>query len=731
MENTSPDMVKIAHFAVEGLHCPKCIREIEGILEENNNIKNARVNLSTQRLAVQWKDDIDITSSLSDDIITALDKIGFKAFPFKNTNTEVEGQKSALILLRAMAVSGFAAANVMLLSVAVWSGVDMNETTRSLMHWVSALIVLPAATYAGRPFYISAWRAVKAGRLNMDVPISLAVILTCAMSLFQTYLQSDHTYYDAAAMLLFFLLIGRYLDQKMRNHARGVAHNLMSYRVTNATLLHDDGTIEEIAVEMLVPGQIIQVIPGGRIPADGTVIKGVSDMDISLVTGETMPVKAEIGSQVFAGTININGTLNIEITSTTGNTLLDEIITLMETAEQGRAKYVKLADRASHIYAPLVHLLSAATFIGWFILSDVGWELSLINAISVLIITCPCALGLAVPVVQVMASSRLFKSGVLVKAADGLERLAQIDAVIFDKTGTLTLGQPELANGDDDNISTFNLQLAASIAKSSSHPLCRALIVACHERDVPTIATTSDIYEEPGMGLMATINGFEVRLGNREWCSIHSSNQAENRYSELWLKVKGAKPVLFAFRDRMRSDAHDVVQWFIRRHIKVIMLSGDRKDVVEETADELGISRFKYACKPQDKIEIIETMKENGDTILMVGDGLNDAPALRAAHVSISPSTAAEISQNAADFIFQSQKLETIVQTYQISLQSRKLVFMNFGFAALYNIIAVPFAAAGMLTPLIAAIAMSSSSIVVTANALRLNLVKIYRSHDV
>lgn len=224
-------MFRIEHFVVEGLHCPKCIREIEGTLGENDKIKNARVNLSTQRLAVEWKEAVEDTLQNSEEVISALEKIGFKAFPFKTTNAQLEGDKVGKSLLKAMAVAGFAAANVMLLSVAVWDGGEMNESTRSLMHWVSALIVLPAATYAGMPFYKSAWNALKGRRLNMDVPISLAVILTCGMSLFQTYLKATETYYDAAVMLLFFLLIGRFLDQKMRNHARSVAHNLMSYKI--------------------------------------------------------------------------------------------------------------------------------------------------------------------------------------------------------------------------------------------------------------------------------------------------------------------------------------------------------------------------------------------------------------------------------------------------------------------------------------------------------------------
>ena len=725
MHQTSKKMFMIEHFVVEGLHCPKCIREIEDTLGDMGKIRNARVNLSTQRLAVEWSEAEQPPQERTQLVVGALDKIGFKAFPFKSSDLNTQSDKIGKSLLRAMIVAAIASVVVMTLPLFLPENSSVTFT-----HLISAAIALPGAAFAGIPFFRSALNAIRGRRLNMDVPISLAVILTCAMSVFQTSIGSETAYYDAAVMLLFFLLIGRYLDHRMRNQARSVAHDLMTYKVSTATIVHEDETSEEVAVEMLVPGQIIKIIAGDRIPVDGIVVSGTSDVDTSLVTGETIPVKAEAGVDVYAGTINVNGTLKVKITATSGQTLLDEIIELMETAEQGRAKYVRLADKAAQIYAPLVHFLALATFTGWWLFSSIGWEQSLINAIAVLIITCPCALGLAVPVVQVVASSRLFNAGVLVKAADGLERLAEVDTVIFDKTGTLTLGQPELANADDESVTAFNLELAASIAKSSSHPLCRALIVACHERDIPTVATTSEVHEEPGMGLRAEINGVEVKLGNREWCGIHSNYLPNNRFSELWLSAKGAQPVLFCFKDRMRADAHDVVGWFLRRKMKVILLSGDRKDVVEEAAEELGLSRYRHSCKPQEKIEVIKRMKANGDTVLMVGDGLNDAPALRAADVSFSPSNAAEVSQNAADFVFQSQRMESIIRSYQVSVMSKKLVFLNFALAGIYNLIAVPFAAAGMITPMIAAIAMSLSSVVVTGNALRLNFEKLYKSHE-
>jgi len=714
----------IENFLVEGLHCPSCIREIEGALQKKSIIKNARLNMTTQRLAVEWADNFPHSTANNDAVIETLKELGFKGYMFKDSPSGAADDKEGRWLLICMAIAGFAMMNIMLFSISDWAGTDMGQETRGFFHWISALIALPACAVAGMPFYKSAWGALKARTLNMDVPISLAVILSLGMSVMQTILRSGDTYYDAAVMLLFFLLIGRFLDRKMRNHARATAHNLMSYRPSKATIVTETGESESCLIEMLRPDMVVRVAPGERIPVDGVIIGGISEVDTSLVTGETLPVSATIEDKVFAGTINISGAIDIRITALSGKTLLDEIIGLMETAEQGRAKYVRLADRAAQIYAPAVHLLALLTFIGWMVLTTVGWQQSLITAIAVLIITCPCALGLAVPVVQIVASSRLFKNGILVKAPDGLERLAEVDVVAFDKTGTLTLGQPEITNGD--SLDPAMLELGASLAKTSTHPLCRALIVACHERNIPTIATSSPLHEEPGMGLKAQINGKEVRLGNRDWCQVPADVQKNSRYSELWLKITDEEPVFFAFQDRLRKDAVQVVDWFHKKGFEILLLSGDRPDVVADVAKTLGITDYLGGAKPQDKIDRLEELKAQGKKILMVGDGLNDAPALSAAYVSISPSTAADVSQNAADFIFQSQSLDSIVRAYQISRSSRRLVFSNFALAAIYNLIAVPFAAAGFLTPLICAIAMSASSIVVTANALRLNLVPLF-----
>jgi Cu2+-exporting ATPase len=462
------------HLIVENIHCPGCIHTIEGLLHNIDGVRKARVNLTTKRLSVSWDDQ----KTSGNKIVSALSERDYHAVPYDPVLLGQLAQAEDKKLLWALVVAGFAAMNVMMLSVAVWSGFagEMGPATRSLLHWISALIALPAVVYSGQPFFRSAWAALKNRSLNMDVPISLAVVLAAGMSLAETIRGAEEVFFDASVMLLFFLLIGRYLDRRARTRASEVAQNLLSLRAVAATVIEDDGSRRSVAIENLWPGMRVAIAAGERIPADGVIEAGQGDVDTSLITGESLPQAAKLGAQVYSGAMLSNGGLEIRVSAAGDDTLLAEIVRLMEAAEQGRARYVRLADRAAAIYAPAVHTLSALTFLGWLLLGDIGWQGSLMNAIAVLIITCPCALGLAVPAVQVVASGILLRLGVLVKVADGLERLAEIDTVVFDKTGTLTNGAPVLANRSE--LSAENLALAASIAAASHHPLAEA-VVAC------------------------------------------------------------------------------------------------------------------------------------------------------------------------------------------------------------------------------------------------------------
>ncbi|MBI1275016.1 cadmium-translocating P-type ATPase [bacterium] len=710
---TSADHGHSLNLLVDGMHCPSCVAAIEGALKKQSAITQARLNLSTKRLNLAWKG----PAELAEKWIALIQGMGYQAVPFDPQTSETFSQKEEKFLLRCLAVAGFTSGNLMLFSIPLWTsdGVEMGVATRTMFQWIQALIAIPAIAYAGLPFYRSAWNALKDRRTNMDVPISVAVILATAMSLFETVTHGLHAYFDSGVMLLFFLLIGRYLDARARGKARSAASDLLQMMAGRATVLNADGTTRTMLLSDLQEGMTLLVATGEKIGADGIVTEGVSELDTSLITGETLPVKAQKHSQVFAGTLNISAPLKIQITKPNSQSLLAEIIRLMEHAEQSQSRYVAIADKISHWYTPAVHALAAATFLGWFLFGHIAWQQALLYAATVLIITCPCALGLAVPVVQVLASGILMRRGILIKSGSALERLAGITNVVFDKTGTLTVGHPELQ--EEDLYDTKTLQLAASIASHSRHPLSRAV---CRAYDGPLLAMT--VREVPGSGLEAVSKGKTLRLGKQSWCGVKQAETSQTM--QLWLSVEGKKPLCFHFNDRLRSDAKAVVLRLHQAGIATSLLSGDREEIVHRVADELGIAHAEAALSPVEKCRFLEEMKQQGARTLMVGDGLNDAPSLASAHVSMSPSTAMDITQNAADIVFQGDKLQPVLTAWNIARLSQVLVKENFILAVLYNIIAIPLAMAGMVTPLVAAIAMSSSSLLVIANAMRLNLHK-------
>ena len=700
----------ITTLAVENMHCGSCMRSVEQALSAVPGVLSARVNLSIKRVSIQTAR----RPATAEPFVAALRDAGFAATAL----AETEARPATAIdedYLKRLAVAGFAAANIMLLSVSVWSGMgtDMPASLQTLFHWLSAVIAIPAVAYAGQPFFRSARAALSAGRLNMDVPISLGVLLATGMSLFQTIRGTEHVYFDAAVMLLFFLLIGRALDERMRARAVSAAENLLGLRTAAASVIRVDGSIERIAIGDVVPGMRVSIAAGERIPVDARIVQGVGEIDESLITGESRPRTVGVGEQLYSGTVALSGPIEAEATAVAESTLLAEIARLMQTAEQARGRYVRLADRAARFYAPAVHILGLMTFTGW-MLAGRGWEPALTAAIAVLIITCPCALALAVPAVQVVATGRLFRNGIVLKAADGLERLAEIDTIVLDKTGTLTLGQPQLAAGDV--ISDAALACAAGLAAQSRHPYAKAVVRAARRRGL-RVTAHQGVEEVAGAGLQASLDGRVVRLGSARFCGIEGERaDAET----LWFKDGTAAAVALPVRDELRPDAGSVVAALARSGYRLEILSGDRPAAVEEAARAVGISDWRASQRPDEKIARIDALKREGRNVLMVGDGLNDAPALAAGHAAMSPSSAADISQVAADAVFQGERLAPVIETLAVAMAARRRSLENFAIAIGYNALFVPLAMAGMVTPLIAAIAMSASSIAVTANALRL-----------
>lgn len=697
---------------VNGVNCGGCIQKIESRLNARDDLISARLNFTTRKLHLVWSGE----PSKADEFVRDIENLGYGVKPYDPRVERDTTKAEERFLLLCMGVAGFAMGNIMLLSVGLWSSTTetMGIATRDLLHWMSAVIALPAILFCGRPFFRSAYGALSKGHTNMDVPISLAISLAGIMSIYETMRHSEHVYFDSAVMLMFFLLVGRYLDFRARSNARSAATDLLATLSGFAQIVEGSKT-SNVAIRDLREGMVVRVAVGDKFPIDGEIIEGQTQIDTSLVTGETLPRNAVNGDHVYAGTMNIQSPVLVRVAKAAEDSLLADIVRLMEKAGQSQAQYVRIADRLAKMYTPVVHVLAAAGFIYWFGFADVVWQDALMIAVTILIITCPCALGLAVPIVQVLATGKLMRGGVLVKSGDALERLARIDTVFFDKTGTLTRGHPTLKSCGDPEA----LPLAASLAQHSRHPLSRALSLAYTGESL----VLENVQEHSGKGLEGIYNGKAVKLGSASWCGVQASAAQENlALPELWCVIDGADAVHFTFDDPPRTDARDVISALQKSGLKIAMLSGDRGETARRIGGEIGIDDIHAPLTPPEKYEILERAKQAGGNILMVGDGLNDAPVLAGADISIAPGSAVDMAQNAADIVFMGDKLAPVLRAHRIAVFSQKLVRQNFALAIAYNFIAVPLAFMGMVTPMIAAIAMSGSSLIVIANSFRLKL---------
>ncbi|AUX69214.1 nitrogen fixation protein FixI [Porphyrobacter sp. HT-58-2] len=683
-------------FTVPGMKCAGCIGKIERELPKVAGIAAARANFSAKRVAIRHDPALDEGA-----LTNALLALGFEAAPVADNPLGDDG-KERKQLNRALGVAGFGMMNVMLLSVSIWSGAD--GTTRDLFHWLSALIALPVIAYSGRPFFASAWMALSHRRTNMDVPISIGVILATALSLYETITGGGHAYFESAVMLLFFLLAGRALDAEMRTRTRAGIGALLGRMGKSASVIGPDGTTRRVAAKDLDPGMLVLVAAGEALAADGEVAEGTSAIDNAMLTGESAPEPVAPGAIIHAGAINLTAPIRVRLTRVAEDTALAEIARLMDEAGQSRSHYVRIADRASRLYAPVVHSLAALAFVGWMI-AGAGWHQSLTIAIAVLIITCPCAMGLAVPAAQVVASGALLKRGLLVKDGSALERLAECDVALFDKTGTLTLGEPR---ADVAALNAEARSVALGLAQTSRHPLSRGLAAALLREGVSP-APVEDLREASGQGLTGRWQGVTVALERPD-------DAGESLATTLRI---GDRRQTIRFADPLRSDVPQALAALRAYGLSASILSGDRAAPVDAVAAELGLAAQAEAS-PQAKLAALEALKAQGHRPLMVGDGLNDGPALAAAHASIAPGTASDASQQAADAVFIGETLMPVTLAVRVARKTMTIVRENFTFSIGYNVLAVPLALMGLVTPLIAAIAMSVSSLVVVANSLRL-----------
>ena len=716
-------------LAVDGLQCGACVWLIEHALALNPALTAGRVNMTTRRLRLAWNG----AASQAETFVAIVERLGYRLIPFNPAALDAAADRTGTRLVRALAVAGFAAANVMLASIAVWAGLvqDMGPATRNLMHWVSALVAMPAIAYAGQPFFGSALAALRQGRTNMDVPIAIGVLLVTVMSLVQTINGAQDAYFDSAVSLIFFLLIGRVLDHFARGRARQAAENLLTLRATDAAILQPDGTLLRQPAETVAPGALVLVAANERISIDGTIERGHALIDTALVTGESLPAQAAPGTKVFAGTLNLGPALTIRSTATGEATLLAECVRLIEAAESRRGRFVVLADRVARRYAPIVHSAALLTFLLWWRGLGAPVEQSLLNACAVLIITCPCALALAVPAVQVIATARLFRDGILLKSATALERLAEVDSIVFDKTGTLTLETPVLR--DPESLAALPPDARAALFElvaDNPHPISQCLLenllasgssatfhVLRENEAEPRAAENAkpEIRETVGYGIALG----PWSLGRPGWAGGalregHPRDDIPDSGAgghDVELCRDGVVLARFSFLDSIRSNARSEVAALQRAGFALGILSGDRQEKVSALAAELGLPAASALgdLSPQDKAVCIAS--QEGNATMMLGDGANDSLAFDHALCRGTPVIHRGVLEQKSDFYYLGRGIDGIsamfaVNTIRSRTHTRILVF-----SVAYNLLAVGLAVAGHMNPLVAAVMMPINSL--------------------
>ena len=682
-----PESEAALHLALPQIRCAACISGVEGVLARLPSVRTARVNLGAKRVRVVLAPGYDGGAALQ-----ALNDAGFEAHELDATALRPAGDDEGRRLLARAAVAGFAMMNVMAVSVAVWSGA--GDVTRVMFHWVSAAIALPALAFSAVPFFASAAVALRAGRMNMDVPIALAILLAATTSLYETFAATGaHTWFDAALSLTFFLLVGRYLEHRARATARSAAAELTALELPRATRLTGEGR-ETVDVAALIPENRIALAAGARAPVDG-IAEAAAMVDRSALTGEAEPIAIASGDPVCAGEVILGAPLTLRVTRRAEDSTLRRLAALVDVAETGKHRYSGIADRAARLYAPVVHGLAAVAFVVWWGLTgDLHHAIAV--ATATLIITCPCALALAIPAVTAAMTGRLFRGGVLLKSPTALERLADVDMVMFDKTGTLTEGVAQLPDLDPAAAS-----VALGLAQASDHPVSRALAAALAAHRP---AALSGLHEVPGEGIYGLWNGAPVRLGRGE------------DGSALYLPDRC---IPLPLDERLRTGAVAVVEALQGQGVDVAMVSGDTQSRADALAARLGITQVHAGVRPEDKAALVREMAERGKRVLMVGDGLNDTAALVAAHASLAPATALDAARVASDGVMLGRDLCAVEETLRLARQARSRIRQNLGLAAIYNAVAIPVAVMGFATPLLAAAVMSSSSILVVLNAVR------------
>ncbi|MEI2741493.1 MAG: heavy metal translocating P-type ATPase [Candidatus Competibacter sp.] len=708
-----------AALIIEGIVCAACVWLNERHVSRLPGVLEFRINYSTHRASVRW----DPRQIRLSEILAAVAAIGYIAHPFDPRRQEALQQRERTVALRRLAVAGLGSMQVMMLAVGLYAGdfYGMDEWVRAFLRWTCLVLTVPVVAYSARPFYQGAWRDLRRRQLGMDVPVTLAIVTAFAASVWYSWKGGGEVYYDSVTMFVFFLLAGRFLEMTARHRAGQISEALVRMLPASATRLDDEGREQIVPVAELAPGDRVVVRPGETIPADGRVVEGASSVDESLLTGESLPLPRGAGDLLVGGAVNVESPLLMRVEKVGSDTVLSAIARLLDRAQSEKPRLALLADRIAGGFVAAVLLVATAVLAAWWSVSD--FDTAFRISLSVLVVTCPCALSLATPTAIVAATGALTRLGVLTTRGHALETLARADHVIFDKTGTLTYGRLQLAAVEPvAGLSGQGcLELAAALERGSEHPVGRALLEAC-----PCAPGATDLKNTPGSGVEGWIEGRQYRLGRAEFAAgasaVASRGASDADAASIWVALGDDSGLLAWFRlaDTVRPDAAAAVAKLRARNLGVELLSGDRPETVAHVARELAIAEARGGMTPQAKLERLRELQGQGKVVAMVGDGVNDAPVLAAAQVSLAMGSGTQLAHATADMILLSERLEHLVSGVDGARKTLRIMRENFAWAIGYNLIALPLAAGGWLTPWMSALGMSFSSLLVVVNALRL-----------
>jgi Cu2+-exporting ATPase len=716
--------IREASLILEGIVCAACVWLNEKHVKQLEGVIDFSVNYSTHRASLKWDNEIVKLS----DILFAISAIGYNAHPFDPGRLENIQKKEKSAALRRIALAGIGMMQVMMPAIAIYIGESsgMSGSMEHFLRWISLLITTPVVLYSSQVFFRAAWRDIKRGIFGMDFPVSIAIGSAYLASDWATITNTGEIYFDSVVMFTFFLLLGRFLEMGARHRSGEVADALVRLLPQTATRIMTDSkgkqSQEVIPANELTLGDLVLIKPGETVPADGSILEGTSSVNESLLTGESLPLKKTLGDQLIGGTLNTESPLTMRVDKLGDSTMLSSIIRLLDRAQREKPDLAKFADKSAGWFVGFILILAIVVFIGWWFIdpSKAFWV-----ALTVLVITCPCALSLATPAALTAATGHLTSQGVLTTRGHALETLAKINHVIFDKTGTLTYGKLQLKNFkvigslQKDDCLRFSMALESV----SEHPVAKA-ILEYSELQQQTSQQMSQIKIESGRGVEGRYENKTYRIGNKsfvqEIVNKKLNNEDKDISSTVYFGREGEWLALLEFEDEIRSESKEAIEQLKMQGVQVSLLSGDNQNVVNHVARHLGMDHAKGGLLPADKLAYVQQLQKDGQVVSMIGDGVNDAPVLAAANVSIAMGKGSQLAQASADMILLSENLRQLPRAITLSKRMQRIIHQNFGWAIIYNIVAIPIAAMGWLEPWMAALGMSMSSLLVVLNALRL-----------